>query len=114
MRVLVRSNDEINTAGKSIFERPSPTPLGAVADASWKVSFCRRLISLPTEVFGYAQFQGPSPTPTRAVADALPMSKKLKFGYLCYLCIIGFGMLSVAYDEPSKHDFGGSLDAYGL
>ncbi|KAM0027217.1 hypothetical protein Hdeb2414_s0020g00566901 [Helianthus debilis subsp. tardiflorus] len=53
MRVLVCSNDKNNTAGKSAFERPSPTPLRAVADASCKTSFLRRLISLSTGNLGY-------------------------------------------------------------
>ncbi|KAJ0797807.1 hypothetical protein HanPI659440_Chr04g0177961 [Helianthus annuus] len=63
---------------------------------------------------GYGQMQGPSPTPPRAVADALPMSKKLKISYLCYICIVGFGILSVVYGKPFKHDFECSLDTYKL
>ncbi|KAJ0801433.1 hypothetical protein HanPI659440_Chr03g0117191 [Helianthus annuus] len=34
--------------------------------------------------------------------------------YLCDLCIVGFGILSVDYGGPPKHDFECSLDDYKL
>ncbi|MFS8009596.1 hypothetical protein Hanom_Chr14g01286821 [Helianthus anomalus] len=40
MLVLVRSNDENNTAVKCQNERASPTPIWAVVDAMCNFSFC--------------------------------------------------------------------------
>ncbi|KAJ0453500.1 hypothetical protein HanRHA438_Chr15g0684131 [Helianthus annuus] len=70
MRVLVRSNDENNTAEKWQKQRPSPTPLWAVADASCFFSLLRRPIFLSTGFLSYGEKTksrrrrpvGPSPT----------------------------------------------------
>ncbi|KAJ0817137.1 hypothetical protein HanPI659440_Chr00c08g0719941 [Helianthus annuus] len=64
MRVLVRSNDENNTAEKWQKQRPSPTPLWAVADASCFFSLLRRPIFLSTGFFKLRE-------KLKAVADAL-------------------------------------------